>query len=446
MTSPTLLVAMLQETGHLNPSFKMMRNLRARGHDVRYLSAPQLAAHIEAQGFRTVPLLAEMLEDGPSLERGKLALVKKRRAITLRFRETAQRLLSAGATAFGEPPALALVDVTQTHIALWARAQGIPLVLLNTSLPQTKEPGLPPLRTALPYASDVRGRVTNELAWQRFLAKRRASAAAADLLGMCPPYELARRMAARFGVAAHELDCDTVYMPQLRGHPELVLCARELDFPRPERAARHYVESLDLARQEPEFDFARLPADKPLVYCALGGQLYRASETPRFLERVARAFSARPDLTLVLATGRHLRPAELSPLPANVIVVERAPQLALLGRARLMITHGGLGSVKECVAHGVPMLVFPLDIDQPGNAARVVHHGLGLAGTIAETNEAELLQMVDHVLGEPSFVQRCLAKQKALQELEQSEPGARLIEDFLARPEALRSLKMALQT
>jgi MGT family glycosyltransferase len=438
---------MLQETGHLNPSFKLMRNLRARGHDVRYLAAPQLAAQIEAQGFRTLPLLPEMLEENASMEGGgKLALVKKRRAITQRFRETASRLLSAGPTAFGEPPALALVDVTQTHLALWARAQGIPLVLLNTSLPQTKEPGLAPLRSALPFATDVRGRVANELAWQRFLAKRRASAAAADLLGMCPPYELARRMAARFGVGAHELDCDTVYMPQLRGHPELVFCPRELDFPRPERAGRHYVESLDLGRNEPAFDFARLPAEKPLVYCALGGQLYRAGDTPAFLQRVARAFAARPDLTLVLATGRHLRPEEITPCPPNVIVVERAPQLGLLARARLMITHGGLGSVKECVAYGVPMLVFPLDIDQPGNAARVVHHGLGLAGALSQTNEAALLEMVEHVLGDASFVARSMAIQRAAQELERAEPGASLVEGFLTQPETLRALKMGLQT
>jgi MGT family glycosyltransferase len=441
-----LLVAMLQETGHLNPSFRLMRNLRARGHDVRYLAAPQLAAHIEAQGFRTLPLLPEMLEDAPSTEGGKLALVKKRRAITQRFRETANRLLSAGPTAFGEPPTLALVDITQTHVALWARAQGIPLVLLNTSLPQTKEPGLAPLRTALPFATDVRGRVTNELAWQRFLAKRRASAAAADLLGMCPPYELARRMAARFGVGSQELDCDTVYMPQLRGHPELVFCPRELDFPRPVRAGRHYVESLDLARSEPAFDFTRLPADRPLVYCALGGQLYRTGDTPAFLQHVARAFGTRPDLTLVLATGRHVLPEEIKPCPENVIVVERAPQLGLLARARLMITHGGLGSVKECVAHGVPMLVFPLDIDQPGNAARVVHHGLGLAGAISATGEAELLQMVDHVLAEPSFVARSLSLQRAFSELERTEPGASLVEGFLAQPETLRALKTALQT
>jgi MGT family glycosyltransferase len=252
-------------------------------------------------------------------------------------------------------------------------------------------------------------------------------------------------LAPRFGVAAHELECDTVYMPQLRGHPELVFCPRELDFPYPERGGRHYIESLDLARREPDFDFARLPADKPLVYCALGGQLYRANETPAFLQRVARAFAARPDLTLVLATGRHLRPEQITPCP-NVIVLERAPQLGLLKRARLMITHGGLGSVKECIAHGVPMLVFPLDIDQPGNGARVAHHGLGLAGSIDETSETSLMRMVDQVLGDANFVARTMAMQKALLALEEKQPGVELVEGFLKDPESLRAFKTELQT
>jgi MGT family glycosyltransferase len=235
-------------------------------------------------------------------------------------------------------------------------------------------------------------------------------------------------------------------MPQLRGHPELLFCPREFDFPYPERGGRHYVESLDLARREPEFDYARLPADKPLVFCALGGQLYRGGETPAFLQRVARAFESRPDLTLVLATGRHLRPEQIAPCPANVIVMERAPQLGLLKRARLMITHGGLGSVKECIAHGVPMLVFPLDIDQPGNGARVAHHGLGLSGSIGETTEASLLRMIDQVLGDASFVARTLAMQKALFALEESQPGVALVEGFLRDPESLRAFKTALQT
>lgn len=439
MTAPALLlVAMLQETGHLNPSFKLMRALKARGHDVRYLAESALAPYIEAQGLSVLPFFPDLPRE-PAAQNGKLAVLRERRAITARFRAIAERLANQGSHAFGLRPSLALVDVTQTHLALWARSSGIPLLLLNTSLPQTKAPGVAPLRSGLPFGTGLWSRARTELAWRSFLTKRRVGAELAGALQMCPPYELSRRLSARFGVSERELDCETVYMPQLKHVPELVLCPPMLDFPRPAEAERHYVESLDLKRTEPEFPWERLPAQKPLVYCALGGQLYRARETPTFLRRVVRAFAARPDLSLVLATGQHTTAEKLGPCPSNVIVVQRAPQLGLLARARLMITHGGLGSVKECIAHGVPMLVFPLDVDQPGNAARVVHHGLGLAADIGKTSARTLLRMVDRVLTEPSFGERCAAFQTELARFEAQSRGADLVEGYLARHPMLRA-------
>lgn len=55
------------------------------------------------------------------------------------------------------------------------------------------------------------------------------------------------------------------------------------------------------------------------------------------------------------------------------------PQIDILKYADLMITHGGLGSIKECMDAGVPLLVVPInqELDQPGNAARIEANGLG---------------------------------------------------------------------
>jgi zeaxanthin glucosyltransferase len=426
-----LLVAMLQETGHLNPSFKLMRGLKERGHQVRYLVTPELSDYVAAQGFEVVPFFPELRERTAA---GPLRVLAQRRAITARFHALNERLLQEGAHAFGARPALALVDVTQTSLALWTRLFRIPLLLLNTSLPQTKDPGVAPLRSGLPFEDGPWGRLKSELAWRRFLLKRRTSAKLAELAGMCPPYELARRVAPRFGVSDAELDAETVYMPQLRNVPELVFCPREFDFPRPPLPTRHYVESLDLARKEPDFPWQALNPARPLVYCALGGQLYRGGETPRFLKRVLAAFAQRPTLQLVLATGKHVKPEALAPHPPNTLVVERAPQLALLARARAMITHAGLGSVKECIAHGVPMLAFPLDIDQPGNAARVAHHGLGLLGNVKTTSVSELLHMIDRVLADDAFRVRSRSLQGKLRELESAQPGAAFVESLLKQP------------
>jgi hypothetical protein len=87
----------------------------------------------------------------------------------------------------------------------------------------------------------------------------------------------------------------------------------------------------------------------------------------------------RPGLRAVIATGaQYFSNPLFADVPANVLIVKAAPQLWLLRRSALFVTHGGLGSVREAIAMRVPMIVVPQQHDQPGNAARVAHHKLGI--------------------------------------------------------------------
>ena len=428
MKASSILFAMLNEFGHLNPTFKLSKALAARGHRVRYLAIDDLRSAIEAQGFEVEPLFTDLFPAGLLRAEEKLGTLARRRAITARYQTVLQRLRETSPVA--DVPALMLVDVTQTHLALWARRVGCPFVHLNTSLPQGKDPGVPPLRTGAPYADSLLGRASTEFAWGKFLVKRRLGASVASFAKMAPPYDLARRSAAAFGVPARELDTSTVYMPQLRGVTELVFCPEAFDFPRPPHPERHYVESIDLTRSEPDFAWGGLSTEMPLIYCALGGQVYRADDVPAFFRRLLKVFRKRPDWQLLLAVGKHLSPAELD-APSNVVVVERAPQLAALKRARVMVTHGGLGSIKECIMNAVPMLGVPLDVDQPGNVARVVHHGMGLSRDLKLSSEAELRSALERLLDDPSFRARASAMRDSFMRVESAQHGADLVERML---------------
>jgi MGT family glycosyltransferase len=226
--------------------------------------------------------------------------------------------------------------------------------------------------------------------------------------------------------------------------PELSLCPAEFDFPRPPRAARVSVESVDLERSERPFDWSRIRDDRPLLYCALGGQRYRPRDVPAFLARLVGALRARPAWQLVLALGKHAATQALGAVPSNVIVVDSAPQLALLRRAQVMITHAGLGSVKECILHGVPMLAVPLDVDQPANAARILFHGLGLRADVRESGEGELLDKLGRLLGveargsareqnnEEGFRERVVAMRERFLRIEQAGRGVAWVERWLA--------------
>ena len=76
-----------------------------------------------------------------------------------------------------------------------------------------------------------------------------------------------------------------------------------------------------------------------------------------------------PGRQIVLSIGPNLAVEKFASLPGNAIVVNRAPQIEILKRAALCVTHGGLNTALESLAHGVPMVVIPVTNDQPGVAA-----------------------------------------------------------------------------
>ncbi|WP_307102242.1 nucleotide disphospho-sugar-binding domain-containing protein [Arthrobacter globiformis] len=81
---------------------------------------------------------------------------------------------------------------------------------------------------------------------------------------------------------------------------------------------------------------------------------------------------------MVVSTGQ-TDPALLGPLPANVLASRFVPQLEVLARAALFVTHGGMNSVNEAMYAGVPMLVIPQGAEQPLVAGRVAESGAGLS-------------------------------------------------------------------
>ncbi|MGZ3460852.1 MAG: glycosyltransferase, partial [Archangium sp.] len=93
----------------------------------------------------------------------------------------------------------------------------------------------------------------------------------------------------------------------------------------------------------------------------------------------------------------------------------------------------------ECICLGVPMLVFPTGFDQPGNAARVVHHGLGLMGNIREATPETISSMLDAVAGDSRYRARVRAMREVFLAANESNRGVERVERLLAdRPAHIR--------
>jgi hypothetical protein len=80
---------------------------------------------------------------------------------------------------------------------------------------------------------------------------------------------------------------------------------------------------------------------------------------------------------LVIALGGGCAPDDLPFLPGDPLMLGFAPQLELLRRASLTITHAGMNTVLESLAEGVPMVAIPIANDQPGMGARLAWSGSG---------------------------------------------------------------------
>ena len=83
------------------------------------------------------------------------------------------------------------------------------------------------------------------------------------------------------------------------------------------------------------------------------------------------------DADVVISLGGGGAAERVGKLPGDPIVVPFAPQLELLAKASLTITHAGMNTALETLAHGVPAVAIPVGNDQPGVAARLKWSGAG---------------------------------------------------------------------
>ena len=110
------------------------------------------------------------------------------------------------------------------------------------------------------------------------------------------------------------------------------------------------------------------------------------------------------------------------------VVVGYAPQLELIRRSALTISHGGLNTALESLARGVPMVVLPVAYDQPGVGARVEWSGVGRSIPVGRLTVARLRDAVSAVLGEPAYRERAGRLQSSIEAADGLNRAADVIE------------------
>ncbi|BCB88251.1 hypothetical protein Psuf_055640 [Phytohabitans suffuscus] len=108
-------------------------------------------------------------------------------------------------------------------------------------------------------------------------------------------------------------------------------------------------------------------------------------------------------LPVVATIGRDGDPGRFGPQPPSVTVERYLPQALLLPRCRLVVSHGGAGTMLGAFAHGVPQLIVPQAADQFLNADVAAAAGAAIVLRPAEVTPAAVREAGRRLVEEPGF-------------------------------------------
>ena len=411
------------DAGHLLPAGAVGKALVGRGHRVTFVARSRSAELVQRIGLPLYILDEQRLPYPRFLPLWlPFTLVGQGWKIVMRtsFQWRAELVLRLLPEILAELDADGVI-VDQTTPAAGSAAQraGLPFVTICSALLWNEEPAVPPQFTSWPYHDAALARLRNRLGYATFHW----------FIG--PVLRTINCYRKAWGFPAFRRIDDSISpLAQVSQ-----LCA-EFDFPRRQLPPHfHYVGSLAARRATGgggDFPWERLDG-RPLIFASLG-TVPDPTNLPVF-RKIAEA-CAGLDAQLVMTLGRwtdgqaSLR-ERLGPLPGDPILVDFAPQLALLEKAALLVTHAGVNTVLESLELGVPMVALPRSVDQLGMGARIEQSGVGLRMSFQRGRPDELRTLIERVLGEDGFRQRVRRMQKSMIAAGGAERAAEIVERAL---------------
>jgi UDP:flavonoid glycosyltransferase YjiC (YdhE family) len=109
---------------------------------------------------------------------------------------------------------------------------------------------------------------------------------------------------------------------------------------------------------------------------------------------------------VVVATGEHVDPAALGPLPSHVMAHRFVDQDTVLGASDAVISHGGSGTVLGALKQALPSVTLPMGADQQLNSDRLRTLGLGVSLAADAATAQEIRDALHGALTDTLMAQR----------------------------------------
>lgn len=358
---------------HVVRPLEIAKALRRAGIQVVFGMNDRYRAFVERENFTTLPLFAAPSE------------VLMNAVRTVNFSEVNAQLENYFQSDIVNMKKLGVVDLVLSDFRFTARYAakylGIPFVsivngffspyyAIEPSIPKAIMPGLPrPLR-------------------ESYLVKSVAHKAVLNYHGK--PY---RHLCAKYGIPARIRSAFHFSVSD-----ELtLLCDLPVFTPQRDDLPPHYQFSGPIFWEPDQGETAHLNipalAEQGLIYVTLG----TSGETGAFREIIQALGKSR--YQVILSTGGEL----IEGLPENIHGVGYAKPSEILPHAKLMICHGGNGSIYQAVKFGVPVLCITSFYDQEWNGQRVSELGLGDAVYCRQVTQETISKKVEKIINDSAY-------------------------------------------
>ena len=404
--------------GHLNPMTTLARKFQSRGHDVVFISLADVAPFVEAAGLPFVPC-AESAYPAGSLGKLVRRLSELSGEVALHFTVNAMMTRYTAALFESLPDTLSkagvdglVVDQYQPYIELIPMHLGMTFVHVSNALHVDYTGQTPICFMDWPHQPGVDA-----------LARNMEGIRRARML-LEPVTVTAQTYAKKVGLSVDWNNPHSTLSPLAW----VTQCPREFDFGfAPDLPQFHYAGPFHDGRGRMDFDFpGQQLSGEPIVYVSMGTLQNGLIDIFR---SIAQAAVGLKELQFVLAVGTQLDPKHLGAVPANVMVVKYVPQIDVLKRSALCITHAGLNTALESLSTGVPMIALPITNDQPGVAARIADKKLGVIMSPHEASPENVAAAIKRVLGDSTFRDNVRRMQESIRRTD----GLSLAADILER-------------
>ena len=385
--------------GHLNPMIALAKRLEARGNRVTFLQVLDVRTVVESAGLRFIPIgVSEYpLGEIPRLHemQGMLGGLAAFRFTLAKLQRQAALYSSRGSA---DPRRGERVDgliADQVILAAGSIADALGLPFVTVSVTVTIHEGddcVPPLNTGWSYSQSPLARMRNRAAYGAF------HYLSAPVRNAVNDYRRSH------GLKEAKRNEDFLSnLAQIHQPPEIV------EFPRrglPDcfHVLGPFSPSIRRRALRVEASWSRLNGASTDI--RLSG--YAAEQAARNFPDDSGSVLGAEGTTGDFLLGGGAEPSDLGTLPGSPIVVRFAPQLDLLARARLVITHCGVNTFLESLMNGVPIVGIPIANDQPAEAARVKWAGVGEILPFRNATAARLRPLIEKVLTEDRYRQRAL--------------------------------------